>query len=486
MIIFRTILFFVAISMLLLPLAADELLIDGKTGDWPLKAKVYQDKIGDADSGGIDFGGLWIANDADRVYLRLDVGIEIGIQNVNSLTLYIDGDADASTDLEVCGLGAELEWFIGMREGQLFFDGKSRDIQHQDIGLVTSPSVTSTIFEFALNRNAMLEDGKALFSGQEFRVAFTTGVKGGDFLPDKDEGVSYAFDKVLLPSTTPISLEKQDPSHLRILSYNINSHLIEPHRVDAYRRIVQAIAPDIMLWEEVYGVSKTEAVEYIVENIMPEARNWHSAKTGGEEVLLLSSGPIISFHPLGKSAAFLLDMTSKGVQQMLLVGLSLPCCSEHENRQREIDSITAFVREAKAPGGTIDIKPGTPIIYMGDANLVGPGSQRISLIQGSIKNVSEFGKPHFPDWNGTPLTDLTPRHTHSRMTFTWYGNGYTPGRLDYVFYSKSVLGIGNRFVLFTPEIPTEELKAYRLSTNDTLTGSHHQPVVADFILNTSQ
>lgn len=481
----------IVISALLLSLnnlrGKEHFLIDGDGDDWALSEKNHEDSTGDSGVSGIDFGGLWIANDENYVYLRLEVGAEISLQIGNRLTLYLDSDANPETGKAVkeLGLGAEMEWVFGQRKGHIFYEGKSRPVQHKEIGLVSSPSVTANEFEFALSRGVIADLGISLFSGPGFRLAFADESAGGDTLPDANNEASYTFNDISLPTIPNLSLDKRDSTHLRILSYNINSHLMEPHRVDAYRRIVQAVQPDIMIWEEVYGVSHSKSVDYITSRIFPKARGWYSAKAGGEEVLMLSSVPIKSFYSLGKSAAFLLDLTSRKGGQMLVVGLSLPCCNEHINRQREIDSITAFVREAKTPGGVIDIEPGTPIIYMGDANLVGPASQRISLKAGRIKNPAEFGEHHFPDWDNSTLIDLVPRHTHSRMAFTWYGDSFSPGRLDYVFYSDSVIDIGNRFVLFTPRIPKDILESQGLLAEDTNMGSHHLPIVADFILEKS-
>ena len=68
------------------------------------------------------------------------------------------------------------------------------------------------------------------------------------------------------------------------------------------------------------------------------------------------------------------------------------------------------------------------------------------------------------------------------MTFTWYGRDFPPGRLDYVVYSDAVVGVGNRFVLFTPELPDEALARYGLRRDDTSRATDHLPVVADFVL----
>ncbi len=145
-----------------------------------------------------------------------------------------------------------------------------------------------------------------------------------------------------------------------------------------------------------------------------------------------------------------------------------------------MDLIMAFVRDVKSGEGAVRLNPGTPIALVGDANLVGHAQQRVTLLAGDIVNVDQFGPEFAPDWDDTPFTDLLPRHTHRPVTFTWYGGDFSAGRLDYVVYSDAVLDVGNRFVLFTPEMPDTALARYGLEWDDTLVASDHLPVVVDF------
>jgi len=59
-------------------------------------------------------------------------------------------------------------------------------------------------------------------------------------------------------------------------------------------------------------------------------------------------------------------------------------------------------------------------------------------------------------------------------------SSFAPGRLDYIFYSDSVLRLERAFILATEELAPDVLARYGLRPDDTLVASDHLPVVADF------
>ena len=104
-----------------------------------------------------------------------------------------------------------------------------------------------------------------------------------------------------------------------------------------------------------------------------------------------------------------------------------------------------------------------------------------TLLTGDIVNQGEFGAPHSPDWDGTPLTDLFPLQTGARMGFTWEVDegGFWPGKLDYFIYSDSVLEIEGAFIVNTGVMSKQQLLAYGLESDDSERASDHLPVVVD-------
>ena len=70
--------------------------------------------------------------------------------------------------------------------------------------------------------------------------------------------------------------------------------------------------------------------------------------------------------------------------------------------------------------------------------------------------------------------------THDVYTWRDARSSFSPGKLDYIVYSDSVLELRNAFSLETTLLSTEDLKRYGLRPMDTLDASDHLPVVADF------
>ena len=73
---------------------------------------------------------------------------------------------------------------------------------------------------------------------------------------------------------------------------------------------------------------------------------------------------------MGGNGAFLMDLSSKYIGELLIVGAHPPCCDNDNTRQREIDAIMAFVRNSKNGTGPIPISNEIPILITYDMNLV--------------------------------------------------------------------------------------------------------------------
>jgi endonuclease/exonuclease/phosphatase family metal-dependent hydrolase len=462
---------------------AARILVDGRFDDWQGVPVAHADPV-DADEG-LDFGRLWIANDEHYLFLRLELGREIVIQDGNELVLYLDGDDDPGTGHRVHGLGAELEWHFGHRQGTLYAGPVILPVDHDQIGLISSPTYSAAEFEIVLDRNAWPRPEIPLFSGESCRVAFADDRPGHDVIPDAPGGVAHRFDDAPLPEIPAISLDKQDPRHVRVLSYNLNDRLGDPARKAALRRIFGALRPDLILLQEVRSWTEAQAEDYVRGTLgaaPPFGERWHAAQSGTENNVVLSPYPIAEVHPLGGSAAVVLSLDPAADRKLLVVVLSAPCCAKDDERQLEIDSIMAFLRDAETPGGDVTVPPRTPIALIGDANLVGSARQLRTLLDGDVAHRDRYGQPFAPDWDGTSLTDLKPRHTHRLLTYTWQGPDFSPGRLDVALLADSVLAAGNRFVLFTPDMPPDFLDRHGLERQDVLTASDHLPVVVDLVL----
>jgi len=464
------------------------IVMDGQFDDWAALSPLYSDPSGDAPAGTADFGQVWVTNDEQYLFFSFELGVEVLLQDANEICLFLDTDNNATTGLSIHGIGAELAWTFGQREGRFQLNDVST-IEQGVLGIVSAPTVSGTVFEVAIDRNALPDGQNPLFSNPSLRFVLED-IQSGDLLPDSIGGISYTFDdNTTLPEFDYIPLGKQDPADVRFLSYNVEfDALFDPSRQPAFIRILQATEPDIIGFQEILSHS-AEETKAVIESALPlpQGESWFAARSGPDLVVVskypvLESFSIPGWNSGDSNAAFLLDMQSKwGTNLLLLVGHP-PCCRNEDGRQRDIDAMMAFVRDAKAEGGELDLEPETPIIILGDMNLVGRKEQLNTLLTGTIVNTNQFGESFSPDWDGSALADLSPRHVALPMTFTWYreSSSFHPGRLDFIVYSDAVLQEGNNYVLFTPAMPSDTLEAYQLQLGDATLASDHLPVVGDF------
>jgi len=464
--------------------------VDGAGRDWTGLA-VRHDDGGDG-SGAAALDRLWVAHTEQRLFLRVTVERPINLEERNDLTLYLDTDNDPATGDSALGLGAELTWTFGARRGKL---GDGTDVGHADIGLAALPTVQSNTFEIALDRSAH-PGGTPLFSGDSLRIALSS---RGDRLPDADGGLGYVLSAPDGPAETP-SLARPDASDLRLLSYNVPNNfdrnqntLFETSNQASYRRILQAAAPDVIGFQEMYDNTAAE-VEQVVENDIdgvPDSWSW--AKAGGE-LVLGSRHPIEATHPIPgadgqPSAAFLLDAQDALGDSLLVVLMHPKCCSgasEDRSRQATVDGVAAFLRDVQNGEGPFSVGTNTPIVVAGDMNFVGAPQQPRTLRTGQIQNTDRFGPPAAPDWDDSNLLDTNPRHTGAPLHTTTFAPGgpgsYPPGRLDYIYLTDSVLEAVHEFTLNTEALSDTALDTYGLQRDDTTVGSDHLPLVVDLTL----
>lgn len=451
--------------------------LDEDFSDWQPVPVAYNDAPGDNGNDVVDFGKCWVTHDEDNLYFRIEVGETINLQENNHITLHIDADTNASTGQAIHGIGAELSFTFGTRSGELRMGGSSQNVRHTEIGLVTSPTVSSSMFELAISRNTKLGNSP-IFTQDAITFVFINDHSNADKLPDATGGVPYRISQPVAPHIADYSIKKQLPSQLRMLSYNIHrDDLFDGDKDDSYRRIFQAIEPDIIGFQEIYNHSSGETATKVASYL---GGMWYHGEVSSD-VLVVSRYPVLHSTPIGGNGAFILDLGSTNNQLLLLVAHP-PCCANNMGRQREIDEMMAFVRDAKAGNGFPALAPNTPIVIMGDMNLVGFNEQQETLITGNIMDEASYGPDFQPDWDGTALGDAKPPATHLPMSFTWYNDNssFSPGRLDYIVYTESVLELQNSYVLFTHSLPQDSLLLHGLESEDVIEASDHLPVVADF------
>ena len=458
---------------------------DGVFTDWDSLSPVYSDPSGDGSSGDIDFGRLWIDNDENRLHMCLEVGSEINIQDDNRITVFMDTDNDASTGEGWYGIGADVAWTFGQRSGFYTAEGRVVEIWHDAVGFVCAPTVTGERFEFTFDRDATPLDSYPLFWGDTLRIVVRD-PWGEDVLPDAGDSIVYVFDDASLEPFGPLGMRKREERHIRFLSYNVLfDGIFDTDKRRSFDRILNAVVPDIIGFQEIYDYSAEETRD-LVAGMLPRQGEWYGSKVE-PDIIAVSRYPIVGTYPIGTNGAFLIDLGDDYEKDVLVIAAHPPCCGNDYGRQLEIDAIMAFIRDAKAGAGQLELAEGTPIVILGDMNFVGDRRQLNTLLTGEIVNTGAYGPQFRPDWDETDLSDARPMHTETPMAFTWQNDDspYWPGRLDFIIYTDAVLDIGSAFVLSTREMHEDTLSAFGLRELDTVTASDHLPVVCDFAVETS-
>lgn len=461
------------------------ILVNGRFDDWVLPGQGIVD--GNSPSFGIDITGLDVRNDDDRLFLRISFVQEIDLQDdlvPQTVRLYIDADNNASTGLAVqTGYGAELQIRFDTRTVTQYVPS-AVNVGWASIGLVPLPTVTSDTFEMAINRSAVPDGVHPLFSSSTIKILLKD-TDGNDVLPEVGSVFSYTFDTAPVVPYQAVPLERIDPSHVRIMAWNVlGDGIISGPLQDEYQRILQSVAPDVIGFSEC--VSSTAAqVKMRLDTWLPiGGAGWHALKDDFD-MIVASRWPITGSWPgLSRQFPVLIDLPTSYATDLLFTAAHLNCCTADATRQQQVDAWAQFVLDAKLPGGAVTVAANTPMVYAGDLNLVGYAQQLTTLMTGAIVNTGTYGNGAPLDWDGTTLTDALMPQSDERSAFTWANpaGSYPPGRLDYLLYSDAVMQMQRCFALRTATMSASRLTQYGLNAGDTDTASDHLPVVADFAL----
>ncbi|MCP4573503.1 MAG: hypothetical protein GY838_14190 [bacterium] len=485
----RRISLFAAVLLLVaaLPVQADfaPIELDGDFTDWSTLTADATDTAGDDGSSGIDFGQVWVANDENYLYVRFETGVDVQPDEQQQMILYLDTDLNAGTGQSFGGIGADLVWRFGDRDGT-FYRGGSAFIEHADVGLLMGPTVSSTEFEIALRRDAVPANGQDLFPGSQVRFILDDDASG-DRVPNAGS-VVYTFQSGSAPVPT-LDLGRADPSHLRMATWNVQSDgLFDGGDAEAAQnRLLDVMDPDVLVVNEVWSHNATE-VRNMIEQHLPSGagEQWYATGNDGGNVLV-SRFPILQsweVNPGFRITAALLDLGATVTEDLLVIACHWRCCTADDNRQEEADSIIEFLHDARNPGGSINLAASTPFVLMGDLNLVGWRQQLETILTGDVINEGTYGLDSPPDWDGGPFTQVMSRHPDARVAYTWRKDWstYYPGVLDYILYTDSALQLHNNYVMETRTMTASTRVTYGLLTNDTTDASDHAARVADFTL----
>jgi endonuclease/exonuclease/phosphatase family metal-dependent hydrolase len=462
--------------------------LDGRTNDWNVSVPTYVDDENDGNF--FDFKYFSVTNDEQFLFIRLNLTPENKLIEDNIISLYIDGDNNNSTGVSINGIGAELRWDFGLRIGQFFKNGTT-NISFSDIQYRSLPTVTDTTYEIAIGRDVKPNGNDFLFTSPMINLVFIDAETNGDWMPNSGETFEYTFDDTPTPPVDLIEISREDTSLLRIMNWNVLwDGLLDPLREDSFERILQAIQPDIICFNEFFNSSAEQVKNKIIQMLpLPGGASWYAVKLGAGNVTL-SKYPINQsweVYPGQRITASLIDLPNWFEKDVMVINSHFRCCGGVERdsiRQLEADATISFILDAKTSGGVIDLPQETPFLILGDLNLVGLKQQLTTLVTGEIINTHLFGQGGAPDWDNTDLEDLLSQQTDKRTAYTWRddGSSFPPGRLDFMIYANSVMDVEKHFVIQTEVMSTERLNEYGFQQFDARIASDHFPKVADFAL----
>lgn len=448
--------------------------MDGHFDEWSSVSPVWTDPAGDGST--VDFRRLWLADDARFLFLRIEVTNEIQLDESNSLVVYLDTDNNAGTGLAVGGIGAELEWKLGLRQGK-YYRGTNPNVFQNDLRFRGFSTVSDTQFEMCFGRDTEPDGTNPLFLGSTLKILWKDTASGGDQLPNSGSFVTYNLDQGDPVTTIEIPFDKEQAADLRVSTQNAhNDGLYDGALQPKFRRLYQATQPEIINLQEIYDHPATETRNLFTSWL---GGTWYAADVN--DCQTISRYPIEGTWAIDGNLAILLDTSAALGQKMLIINCHLPCCTDESGRQREVDHILQFLRDAMyESGGLLDIPAGTVIAPIGDMNFVGVARSLRSLLTGDIVDEALYGEDFDPDWDGSDFADLVSRQTEKRMAYTWRSDTSTfwPGRLDFMIHTDSAVTIGNHYLVYTHEMSGGSLSAHGLQAADS-DASDHLLQVAD-------
>tara|TARA_B100001250_G_scaffold334074_1_gene299866 strand:- start:5821 stop:7791 length:1971 start_codon:yes stop_codon:yes gene_type:complete len=454
--------------------------IDGFFDDWDPSIITYIDDS--LDSQGIDLLDFSICSDSEYLYIKIRLADEIDLTepfyNPSKLMINIDADNNPSTGFATNNIGSE--YGIHFFERFIFDDTNPNlvdTLSLYDLDVIPLPTITSDKFEIAINRS--LFSDTISISIREFI--------GNDFMPDNGDVFTYIFDNCSSPTTTSVDFLKNDSNNLRLMTYNVWSNgLISNNRVDEHRRIFESANADIITYQECGNTNYNDVLSFLNTSSIYYPYIYPDLNSGN---LTVSKYPSLeSWQVASKIDAELIDLPdSIYAKDILIINAHPPCCGNNQGRQEHYDALIQFIHDAKTVGGVIDLPINTPIVFAGDMNLVGYSQQYNTIINGTISDTVTYGNGGFPDWDNTPLEDQVCYFNEQNFAYTWDQSNpapgsFPPGRLDFVFFTNSVISVDKSFTISTEHMSPSLLTQNNLFWDDTKIASDHFPVVVDFIL----
>ncbi len=183
--------------------------IDGDTSDWAGITPAYTDEDGVNNPGGVDFQNVYLANDANYLYIRFTLMQPADPISAGNTYLWFDNDNNSSTGFHPFGnpnFGSSV-MIIGDQAYQEAGGGFNEGTLTDANVAYGASAIPGTDFEFRIARNvtgvAGAFAGVPLLDNSTIEVQLASETGGGDSLPSFPNygALSYTFAPVPEPTT---------------------------------------------------------------------------------------------------------------------------------------------------------------------------------------------------------------------------------------------------------------------------------------------
>ena len=454
--------------------------------------------------------GVRVRHDAAAVYLLLRLHRDVALQGLpGTLVLLMDADGDPSTGWAghgVAGVDAALEfspvWPDGSRAGvglRVRDPGvdTTRLASAYDAGVIVAPSHASELFEMRIRRGG--------------RVPFGARMTARLLALDADGAVADSLRAFTVDLADPAPraaghgaadadpLARRPAAEFRVVSWNVGREDLFD-QPDAFGAILRALAPDLLMLDEVAGGHSAQEVEALLNRHLPGDLPWravYGASGGSQRGVIAARGaaPVVVApfdRPLpypDSTHALVPADAPPGARQWLRSRLEshVPATGAIvQIRGRRLLAVAVDLESGGTPGGARDrlrriealaIRQAIQaaaraegvdgVLLAGDVNLVG-STEPLTLLARGL------------DVEGRSLRVAQPLRLDGVSVATWENPAepFTPSRLDYVLYSQASLGWVGGFVFRSLDLPPR-WRARHGVAEGTSGVTDHLPVVSD-------
>lgn len=502
---------------------------DGTFDDWATVPATVTDPLGDAPPGSpVDLGAVSVQDDSRFLHLLVDVGDTVTVQGMpGTLELVLDFDGDPGTGGSYGGLaGADLvavlsrqadpmadRHGVGVGVRRMGADGPGEIEDAASVGLLLSPTHSSDRFELRLERRAVANGGGARATAEVGAavVGRMRYVRAGVVV---DETPVFRHTVATEPGGVPPLLEADAVARVRgafrVVTWNVSDGHFRD-RPEGFQRVLAALAPDVVLLDELYAEVTMAELGRFGEGIGGDGRSsweWWLAEGGGRQRTAVGARGLELRgearlarvdHAPGVLETWLrevgdepeaprmpppsrlaraeaeggLSATGAWVavdgRDILFVPVDLQSAGydgSPRDRLRELQARTLN----QAIAAVLADHPYAGLVIGGDLNLVG-----------SVRPLAAMRFGLGP--NGDDLGVARLERLRDRSLATWRttreGDPFSPGRLDYVLYRSAVLQVERAFVFDAADLSPETREILGVREPDTLE-SDHLPLVVDF------